>query len=134
MIRVSQWAEIRQMFLVDGIPKKEIARRFGLDVKTVRRAVAREETPARRESTPRGCQLDPWRSKIEAWLHGDRKLTAKRIRTLLVPHAGAVPSRTVRAYVAGIRAELFAREAFVHRTHRPDAFYVGPVVKPRRSG
>ena len=28
MIRVSQWAEIRQMHLVDGVPKKEIARRL----------------------------------------------------------------------------------------------------------
>ncbi len=40
---MSQWAEIRQMFFVDGIPKKEIARRFGLDVKTVRRALERQE-------------------------------------------------------------------------------------------
>jgi hypothetical protein len=30
VIRVSQWAEIRQMFLVDGVAKKEITRRFGV--------------------------------------------------------------------------------------------------------
>ncbi len=41
MIRVSQWAEIRHMFFIDKLSKKEIARRFGLDVKTVRRALER---------------------------------------------------------------------------------------------
>jgi transposase len=107
------------MFLVDGISKKEIARRFGLDVKTVRRAVDRDEAQRRRRSSPRGRRLDPWREQMEAWLREDRKLSAKRIRTLLIPLAGPVPSRTVREYVAGIRQALFAREAFVHRTHRP---------------
>ena len=37
---MSQWAEIRQMHVVDGVPKKQIAERLGLDTKTVRRAVA----------------------------------------------------------------------------------------------
>jgi transposase len=116
---VSQWAEIRQMYVVDGVTKKEIARRFGLDVKTVRRAIEREQAPACRVSLPRGRRLDPWRSQIEVWLREDRKLSAKRIRTLLIPLTGPIPPRTVREYVAGLRQELFAPEAFVHRTHRP---------------
>ncbi len=116
---MSQWAEIRQMFRVDGISKKEIARRFGLDVKTVRRALERDDALRRRRSPARGRRLDPWRGQIEAWLREDRKLSAKRIRTLLIPLAGPVPSRTVREYIAGMRQGLFAREAFVHRTHRP---------------
>jgi transposase len=107
------------MFHVDGVPKKQIAQRFGLDVKTVRRALERDEAPVRRTSPPRGRRLDPWRSQIETWLREDRRLTAKRVRTLLLPLAGPVPSRTVRQYVARLRRELFAREAFVHRTHRP---------------
>jgi DNA-binding transcriptional regulator LsrR (DeoR family) len=37
VIRVPQRAEIRQMFYADAVPKKEIARRFGLDGKTARR-------------------------------------------------------------------------------------------------
>ena len=47
MIRMSQWAEIRHMHLVEGIPKKQIARRLGLDVKTVRRALEGPEAPVR---------------------------------------------------------------------------------------
>ena len=65
MIRVSQWAEIRQMFYADAVPKKEIARRFGLDVKTVRRALGQNDPPLRRTSPVRGRRLDPWRPQIE---------------------------------------------------------------------
>ena len=32
---MSQWAEIRHLHLVEGVAKKEIARRLQLDVKTV---------------------------------------------------------------------------------------------------
>ena len=44
---MSQWAEIRQMHVVDGVPKKQIAERLGLDIKTVRRAVAQATAPAK---------------------------------------------------------------------------------------
>ncbi|MBW1688969.1 MAG: hypothetical protein JRS35_28420 [Deltaproteobacteria bacterium] len=75
---MSQWAGIRQMFYVDAVPRKQIARRFGLDVKTVRRVLERDEPPVCRRSPTRGRRLDPWRSQIEAWLQEDRKLTAER--------------------------------------------------------
>ena len=88
VIRVSQWAEIRQMYYADAVAKKEIARRFELDVKTVRRALERGEPPLRRTSPARVRRLDPWRPQIEAWLRDDPKLSAKRIRRLLVPLAG----------------------------------------------
>ena len=64
VIRMSQWAEIRHLHLVEGVPKKEIARRLQLDVKTVRRAVDRP-TPPVRVSPPRVSSLDPWRDQIE---------------------------------------------------------------------
>ena len=44
---MSQWAEIRQMHVVDGVPKKQIAERLGLDIKTVRRPVAQATAPVR---------------------------------------------------------------------------------------
>lgn len=119
MIRVSQWAEIRHMYFADHIPKKQIARRLGVDVKTVRRALEREEAPLRRSLPARGSRLDPHRERIVAWLREDPKLTARRLGRLLVPLCGPLPARSLRRYVARIRAELFAKEAFVHRTHRP---------------
>ncbi len=42
---MTQWAEIRHLHPVDGVPKKEIARQLKLDVKTVRRAIGRS-TPS----------------------------------------------------------------------------------------
>jgi transposase len=107
------------MYFADHIPKKQIARRLGVDVKTVRRALERHDAPLRRVSPPRGSRLDPHRERIVAWLKEDPKLTAKRLGRLLVPLCGPVPARTLRRYVARIRADLFAKEAFVHRTHRP---------------
>ena len=115
---MSQWAEIRHLHLVEGVPKKEIARRLQLDVKTVRRAVDQPTAPER-VSSPRACSLDPWREQITQWLHDDPKLTAKRIRRLLLPLAGPFSSRTVRHYVAALRRNVLSKEAFVHRSVAP---------------
>ena len=118
VIRMSQWAEVRQMHVVDGVPKKQIAERLGLDIKTVRRAVAQATAPARRAvSRPR--HLDRWRAQIEQWLRQDRRLTAKRIRRLLLPLAGPVAERTVRWYVARLKAAAAPKEVYVHRSPRP---------------
>ena len=46
-------------------------------------------------------------------------MTAKRNRRLLLPMAGPVPARTVRHYVAELRAAATKKEAFVHRSVRP---------------
>ena len=115
---MSQWAEIRHLHLVEGVSKKEIARRLRLDIKTVRRAVGRP-TPPVRVSPPRAGSLDPWREQITQWLREDRKLTAKRVRRLLLPLAGAVSPRTVRRYVAALRRAVTSKEAFVHRSVLP---------------
>ncbi len=117
---MSQWAEVRQMHLVDKRPRKEIARRLGLDVKTVRRALASSEPPGERRSPERDRTLDVHRARIEALLKADPALSAKRIRKVLlgeVKPKPVLPPRTVRHYVAWLRGTLFAKEAFVHRTH-----------------
>ena len=117
---MSQWAEVRHLHLVEGVPKKEIARRLKLDVKTVRRAIGRP-TPPVRVSPQRVRSLDPWRKQIEEWLHDDPRLTAKRVRRLLLPLAGPVSQRTVRRYVAALKSAVKTKEAFVHRSALPGA-------------
>ncbi len=62
MIRMTQWAEIRLLHLVDGVLKKEIARQLKLDVKTVRRAIG-GSTPPVRVSPTRPSALDPRRER-----------------------------------------------------------------------
>ena len=115
---MSQWAEVRHLHLVEGVPKKEVARRLKLDVKTVRRAIGRPLPPVR-VSALRPSTLDPWRAWISQWLSAEPRLSAKRIWRLLLPLAGPVPARTVRRYVAGLRAASSSKEAFVHRSVRP---------------
>ncbi len=116
---MSQWAEIRHMHEVEGVAKKEIARRLALDIKTVRRALRRRVAPLRRLSPTRRCSLDPLRGRIESLLKEEPELTSKRIARLLEGEASVPGERAVRKYVAKLRSRLFAPEAFVHRTHRP---------------
>ena len=70
---MSQWAEVRHLHLVEGVTKKEIARRLKLDVKTVRRAVGRQTPPVRvcrrgRAAWSRGesrsSSYQPWRRRV----------------------------------------------------------------------
>ena len=122
-----QWAQVRHLHLAEGVPKKEIARRLKLDVKTVRRAIGRP-TPPVRLSPPRPSSLDPWRERIRQWLCEEPRVTAKRIRRLLLPLAGPVPARTVRRYVAELRAAVTPKEAFVHRSVRAATTYVDPAL------
>ena len=124
---MSQWAEIRHLHLVERVPKKEIARRLKLDVKTVRRSISRSTPPVRVSPTRPGT-LDPWRERIRQWLREEPRLTAKRIRRLLLPMAGPLPARTVRRYVAGLRTATTRKEAFVHRSVLPGTTYVDPRV------
>ena len=125
---MSQWAEIRQMHVVDGVPKKQIAERLGLDIKTVRRAVSQATATARRAvSRPR--HLDRWRAQIEQWLRQDRRLTAKRIRRLLLPVAGPVAERPVRWYVARLKAAAAPKDVYVHRSPRPGVTCTEPYAR-----
>jgi len=122
---MSQWAEIRQMHLVDGVPKKEIARRFGLDVKTVRKAIERGEPPTDRRTPKRARLLDSCRERIVELLGSEPRITAKRIGRLLGEQGGSVRERALREYVHELKHELFAAEAFVHRTHPPGEMLEG---------
>jgi transposase len=119
VIRVSQWAEIRHMHIALAIPKKQIARRLGLNIKTVRRALEKPQAPLVRLSPKRASKLDPYRDFICARLKEDPKLTAKRLWTLLKPKFHNLGVRTVCRYLAPIRAELYPKDVFVHRTYLP---------------
>ena len=112
---MSQWTEIRHLHLVEGGAKKQIARRLQLDIKTVRRALEQPRPPVR-ASSPRVRSLDQCREQIAQWLDQDRRLTAKRIRRLLLPLAEPVAARTVRRYVAALRAATAPKEGYVHRS------------------
>lgn len=118
---MSQWAEIRQLHMVEGVAVREIARRLDLDVKTVRRALKQPVAKHKRRSPLRKCRLDPLRERIEAILREEPDVTAKRVGRLLEGHGDVPRERALREYVSKLRMRLFPPEAFVHRTHAPGA-------------
>lgn len=114
---MSEWAEMRHLHLAQGLSKKELARRFGRDVKTVRRALARETAPERRRPAERTGALDAHRERILGWLQQEPRISAKRIWLLLGQEGVALTDRAVRKYVATLRRRPAV--AFVHRTADP---------------
>jgi hypothetical protein len=83
---------MRHLHDVQGVKKKELARRFGRDVKTVRRALARSDAPLRRKPAYRGSILDAHRDEIAAWLASEPRITAKKVWILLLRVARRIHS------------------------------------------
>lgn len=103
---MSLWAEIRHAHNVRHEAKRSIARRLGVDRKTVARVVAEVEARAGRRSPRRGRRLSPYAAEGEAHLDADPELTAKRLGAVLAErHPGlALKARTLREFVAAVRS------------------------------
>ena len=56
---MERWAELRREHFVRGVSIKELARRFGIDRNTVRRALRSEAPPVYRRA-PGGSKLEPF--------------------------------------------------------------------------
>ena len=85
------------MHLVDGVPKKEVARRLGVDVKTVRRHVQGSDKYPERRTPKRGRGLDSHREIVEDLIRQDERVSAKRIgRVLETEHGVRASGRTLR--------------------------------------
>ena len=115
---MTEWAEIRHLHEVAGVSKKELARRFGRDVKTIRRALVREEAPLCRRTPRREPLLDSLEGQVRKWLKDEPKITSRRIAVLVRRKGVAIGDRAVAKYVKWLREEIRPRESFVHRTDR----------------
>ena len=64
-----EWAQVRPL-VADGVSEREIARRLGMNRRTVAR-LARSEQPPRYQRAPAGSQLDEFepvlRQLVEQW-------------------------------------------------------------------
>jgi transposase-like protein len=81
VLDVERWAELRREHFVRGVAVKELARRFGVDRNTVRRALRSEEPPVYRRVSA-GSKLDPFKPEIHRLLAQDAAMTAQRNRRL----------------------------------------------------
>ena len=145
MFTVELYAGIRRAVMVDGLSRREAAKRFGVHRNTITKMLQYSVPPGyRRRERPASKKLGPYMVWIDKVLEDDRSVhkkqrhTAQRIFERLRDEEGFSGGYTiVREYVA--RAVLRSREMFVPLSHRPghaqadfgqaDAYIAGKKVR-----
>src|SRR5467141_2445241 len=125
MKRVELYGQVRRAVYVEGMSRREAARRFGIDPRTVAKMLVFSVPPGyRRSRPPARPKLDPFVGIIERILEEDKgqpakqRHTSKRIFERLRDEHGYDGGITiVRAYVHEQRQRV--REMFVPLRHDP---------------
>lgn len=105
VVSALEWAEIRAL-AKDGVSQREIARRLGINRRTVARALVSEEPP-RYVRAPAGSQLDPLMGVIRRVLEQWPEIKAPRLTELLRDEHGYEGSvDLVRRRLAGLRPRV----------------------------
>ncbi len=131
MLDVERWAELRREHFVRGVGIKELARRYGVDRNTVRRAL-RSETPPRYQRPRAAGKLDPFKDEIHRLLSEDPRLPGVRVRELLAPLGCTAGKTVVDDYLREVRP-LFARppRTFQRTIYRPGEVCQFDVWQPK---
>jgi len=122
---VELYRQVRHAVRIEGLSRREAARRFGLDPRTVAKMLAFSVPPGyRRSRPPARPKLDPFIGIIDQILEADKgrpakqRHTSKRIFERLRDEHGYVGGLTiVKDYVLGQRQRQ--REMFVPLRHDP---------------
>ena len=125
MKSVELYAQVRYAVQIEGVSRREAARRYGIDPRTVAKMLAFSVPPGyRRSRPPARPKLDPFTGIIDAILAADearpkkQRHTAKRIfERLRDEHGYAGGITIVKDYVLSRR--LRHREVFVPLRHDP---------------
>ena len=132
--KVELFARIRRDARVEGASIRELARRYQVARKTVRKALASPLPPPRKTPERVSPRLEPFKAAIDAMLLEDtmaprkQRHTARRILARLIEEHGAeaLSYSTVRDYVRIRRAQIDLAagrrvEVFVPQEHAPGA-------------
>ena len=122
---VELYGQVRYAVQIEGISRREAARRFGIDPRTVSKMLSFSVPPGyRRSRPPRRPKLDPFIGIIDAILEEDKsrprkqRHTSKRIFERLRDEHGYCGGLTiVKDYVFARRQRQ--REVFVPLRHEP---------------
>src|SRR6266403_5842857 len=125
MKRVELYGQVRRAVYVEGMSRREAARRFGIDTRTVAKMLVFSVPPGyRRSRPPARPKLDPFVGIIERILEEDKGQPAKQQHTskriferLRDEHGYGGGITIVRGYVHEQRQRL--REMFVPLRHDP---------------
>jgi transposase len=123
VLDVERWAELRREHFVRGVAIKELARRYGIDRNTVRRAL-RSDRPPRYERARRPSKLDPFKDEIHRLLSAEPRLSGVRVRELLEPLGFDGQKTIVDDYLREVRP-LFLRP----RTHQRTIYRPGEICQ-----
>ena len=123
MLDVERWAELRREHYVRGVGIKELARRFGIDRNTVRRAL-RSPEPPRYQRRSVASKLDPFRDEIHRLLGDDPRLSGVRVREEIEPLGFDGGKTIVDDYLREVRP-IFLRL----RTHQRTVYRPGEICQ-----
>jgi transposase len=108
--RVELYEQIRKVHDREEVSIRELARRFRVHRRDVRRALESPLPPPRQAPLPRPSLLNEWKPTIDGWLEADRtaprkqRHTARRVwQRLRDEHDVVVGESTVRRYVTEVR-------------------------------
>src|SRR5271170_6336113 len=103
-MNVGLWAEIRRLAEIEKLSARVISRRLRCSWRTVARALAQDQPPARRVPS-RVSRLGPYKAKIDALLARCPELSAVRIHEEIArgPDGYTGSAITVRRHVRSIR-------------------------------
>ena len=130
MLDVERWAELRCEHFVRGVSIKELARRFGVDRNTVRRALRADEPPVYRRA-PAGSKLDAFKPEIHRLLADDAALTGQRIRELIAPLGFDGGKTIVDDYLREVRPLFATPRTFQRTVYRPGEICQFDLWQPR---
>jgi transposase len=104
------WAYIHHLFFAEKLPKRLIARKLSMDIKTIRRAL-KKNTFSRGRATPRGSKLDPFKDPIQDLLKKYPGISGVRICQEIkkIGYAGGIS--ILHDY---LRTQRPAPKAFLH--------------------
>ena len=118
MLDVERWAELRREHFVRGVGIKELARRYGVDRNTVRRAV-RSPEPPRYQRPAVASKLDPFKDEIHRLLKNDPKLSGVRVREEIEPLGFDGGKSIVDDYLREVRPMFLKLRTHQRTVYRP---------------
>jgi transposase len=131
VLDVERWAELRREHFVRGVAIKELARRYGIDRNTVRRALRSEGPPVYRRP-PRVSKLEPFKDEIHRLLRADARLPGQRVRELIAPLGFEGGKTIVDDYLREVRPLFLPPPRTFQRTvYRPGEVCQFDLWEPR---
>ncbi|MBO0731878.1 MAG: IS21 family transposase [Acidimicrobiaceae bacterium] len=131
MLDVERWAELRREHFVRGVGIKELARRYGIDRNTVRRAV-RSEQPPRYQRPAVASKLEPFKDEIHRLLKDDPRLPGVRVRELIEPLGFDGGKTIVDDYLREVRPMFVKIRTHQRTVYRPGEICQWDLWEPSR--